>query len=103
MQFRANRFRDPDGLLRQQRFCGGGPLDIVPINSRTTTLVSTTVMTSDYFVLSGGAHLSHCFRLALGRQTAGDLLDIRFWKGAGGPQERPAGMFLGRMIWGFHL
>jgi hypothetical protein len=55
-------------------------------------------MTPNHLALTGSVHLRHSFRLAFGTQTAGDLLQIRFWKGAGGAKQNSIAGFFDREL-----
>ena len=50
----------------------------MPPNSAIAALVSTAIMTPNHLAFHGGTHLRGCPHFALGPQTAGHLVEIRF-------------------------
>ncbi len=69
-----------------------------PVSSRTTTLVSTAVMTSHYLASNRITHLRRRLRFAFGPQTAGDLVEISFREAVRGTQQNSiAGFFDGEL------
>jgi hypothetical protein len=65
-----------------------------PVSRRTSTLVSTAIMTPDHLASDGGAHLRWRFRFISRPQTAGDLVKIGSGETAGGSQHNSiSGLF----------
>jgi len=71
---------------RERAACPGSS----PVNSRTTTLVSTAVMASKHLAPYRGIHLRERFRLPFERQTTRYFIP--------GPQARESRMYFGSTI-----
>src|SRR5450432_293210 len=69
-----------------------------PVSSRTSTLVSTAVMTPIHLAPDGSTHLRKGCRFAFRPQTAGNVVEIGLGKEAGGTkQNSTAGLFNGEL------
>src|ERR1035437_9965298 len=73
------------------------------VSSRTTTSVSTAVMTPHHLTSNSRTHLRQRLRFAFGPQTADDLVEIGYQKTDGGTQQNAlTGFFDGELRAGAH-
>src|ERR1035437_9640547 len=68
------------------------------VSNRTTTLVSTAIMTPNHLAFHSGAHLRGRFQFTFGPQTADHLIELGFGETNSGTQQNAiAGLFHGEL------